>query len=52
MAAGKTMRLSDRSVLTTSEGVIACVDGEGIQYATSSQIASDAGLNSNINTCL
>lgn len=51
MVSGKTLRLSDRSVLSAAEGVVACVDGEGIQYATSSQIRQDAGLNSEVDPC-
>jgi len=51
MASGMSIRLSDLSILNSSDGLIACVDGEGIQYATSSQIVRDAGLRTDVNTC-
>jgi prepilin-type N-terminal cleavage/methylation domain-containing protein len=48
---GKSIKLSNNTVLTSTDGLIACIDADGVQYATSAQVVSDGNLSSAVDLC-
>jgi len=51
MANGHALQMPDGTTLDASDGVVACVDGEGFQYGTSAAIVNTANLTAGQDAC-